>query len=153
MLCTSFPPPDRTVLGIDDRTDVHEATFRKHARGGIRLGPRMRPDGLHTRIVAGEVNQRARGLGGVSPAFARRDDTVGDLHHPCAIGRALESRPADDLAARLLDDEKTVTPGDRKSTRLNSSHGYISYAVFCLKKKKKKKDLFFIKKKKKNKKY
>src|SRR2546422_320605 len=37
-----------------------------------------------------------------------------------------------------------LTPGggvplaDRKSTRLNSSHGYISYAVFCLKKKKKK---------------
>src|SRR2546422_6916563 len=29
---------------------------------------------------------------------------------------------------------KTVR--DRKSTRLNSSHGYISYAVFCLKKKK-----------------
>src|SRR5687768_18039990 len=31
------------------------------------------------------------------------------------------------------------TSTDRKSTRLNSSHGYISYAVFCLKKKKKKK--------------
>src|SRR5687768_17721977 len=30
---------------------------------------------------------------------------------------------------------------DRKSTRLNSSHGYISYAVFCLKKKKKDKAL------------
>src|SRR2546422_1724123 len=35
----------------------------------------------------------------------------------------------------------SVTPNnpvfvDRKSTRLNSSHGYISYAVFCLKKKK-----------------
>src|SRR3989304_2579906 len=29
---------------------------------------------------------------------------------------------------------------DRKSTRLNSSHGYISYAVFCLKKKTKKKN-------------
>src|SRR5687768_18082768 len=29
-----------------------------------------------------------------------------------------------------------VIPRDRKSTRLNSSHGYISYAVFCLKKKK-----------------
>src|SRR2546422_4884355 len=28
-----------------------------------------------------------------------------------------------------------ITSGDRKSTRLNSSHGYISYAVFCLKKK------------------
>src|SRR2546422_8525509 len=30
-----------------------------------------------------------------------------------------------------------ILPEDRKSTRLNSSHGYISYAVFCLKKKKK----------------
>src|SRR5687768_18284201 len=29
-----------------------------------------------------------------------------------------------------------VAGADRKSTRLNSSHGYISYAVFCLKKKK-----------------
>src|SRR2546422_3386390 len=29
-----------------------------------------------------------------------------------------------------------VVERDRKSTRLNSSHGYISYAVFCLKKKK-----------------
>src|SRR5687768_17811866 len=28
-----------------------------------------------------------------------------------------------------------LAPEDRKSTRLNSSHGYISYAVFCLKKK------------------
>src|SRR2546422_4222381 len=31
---------------------------------------------------------------------------------------------------------------DRKSTRLNSSHGYISYAVFCLKKKKKKQQIY-----------
>src|SRR2546429_5596382 len=30
---------------------------------------------------------------------------------------------------------------DRKSTRLNSSHGYISYAVFCLKKKKQRNDI------------
>src|SRR5688572_31494676 len=33
-----------------------------------------------------------------------------------------------------------VRTGDRKSTRLNSSHSQISYAVFCLKKKKKNKD-------------
>src|SRR3990172_12313167 len=31
-------------------------------------------------------------------------------------------------------------PRDRKSTRLNSSHGYISYAVFCLKKKNEKRN-------------
>src|SRR2546422_8419469 len=34
-------------------------------------------------------------------------------------------------------DHATGVARDRKSTRLNSSHGYISYAVFCLKKKKK----------------
>src|SRR2546422_6835351 len=38
--------------------------------------------------------------------------------------------------AELTIDGTTVrVPEDRKSTRLNSSHGYISYAVFCLKKK------------------
>src|SRR6266496_4487696 len=40
-------------------------------------------------------------------------------------------------------------PVDRKSTRLNSSHVEISYAVFCLKKKKKKKLFYLFKKKKK----
>src|SRR2546422_4248882 len=38
----------------------------------------------------------------------------------------------DSLAMRVGDEKEE----DRKSTRLNSSHGYISYAVFCLKKKK-----------------
>src|SRR2546422_2086538 len=37
----------------------------------------------------------------------------------------------------LVTDATWIENGDRKSTRLNSSHGYISYAVFCLKKKKK----------------
>src|SRR5256885_15072934 len=38
-------------------------------------------------------------------------------------------------------DRTRTTGGDRKSTRLNSSHLVISYAVFCLKKKKKKKTM------------
>src|SRR5258708_26924437 len=37
--------------------------------------------------------------------------------------------------ARVLDDFGGMFQGDRKSTRLNSSHQIISYAVFCLKKK------------------
>src|SRR3989449_7365450 len=37
----------------------------------------------------------------------------------------------------LLWNQRDVSQRDRKSTRLNSSHGYISYAVFCLKKKNK----------------
>src|SRR2546429_2366983 len=41
----------------------------------------------------------------------------------------------EDLCARLRVSGRRLGGGDRKSTRLNSSHGYISYAVFCLKKK------------------
>src|SRR6266567_6969384 len=38
----------------------------------------------------------------------------------------------------------SISPPDRKSTRLNSSHSQISYAVFCLKKKKKRMQYFSI---------
>src|SRR2546429_8269868 len=45
-----------------------------------------------------------------------------------------------DPPPKIVGDTSTRPPRtprrDRKSTRLNSSHGYISYAVFCLKKKK-----------------
>src|SRR3712207_8646283 len=44
--------------------------------------------------------------------------------------------PRLDLAGRV--DHAVIVDRDRKSTRLNSSHANISYAVFCLKKKKKK---------------
>src|SRR2546427_1805084 len=40
------------------------------------------------------------------------------------------------IAREIGHDPEAVAPGDRKSTRLNSSHSQISYAVFCLKKKK-----------------
>src|SRR2546429_7281441 len=40
------------------------------------------------------------------------------------------------LTLFLLRESEARFSRDRKSTRLNSSHGYISYAVFCLKKKK-----------------
>src|SRR2546422_7009221 len=49
--------------------------------------------------------------------------------------RRIRARPSDRYTYFIL---VTSTGGDRKSTRLNSSHGYISYAVFCLKKKKNK---------------
>src|SRR5690606_41407235 len=43
---------------------------------------------------------------------------------------------AEEAKKRKLGYKGTPLPGDRKSTRLNSSHVKISYAVFCLKKKK-----------------
>src|SRR2546422_8283836 len=51
---------------------------------------------------------------------------------PGAPGKAADSRLVFTIPSGVLDNYLT----DRKSTRLNSSHGYISYAVFCLKKKK-----------------
>src|SRR2546427_6784088 len=59
---------------------------------------------------------------------------------------ALDPVPVDTPPADAAPDEERVTASvtdldamtDRKSTRLNSSHSQISYAVFCLKKKKRK---------------
>src|SRR3712207_8739680 len=58
-------------------------------------------------------------------AVALGDDAVRDVQPQ-----------AGPLADRLRGEERLEDP-DRKSTRLNSSHANISYAVFCLKKKKK----------------
>src|SRR2546429_1798209 len=54
-----------------------------------------------------------------------------------AAGSTIEAAPNE---MKPADPKNAISPEereDRKSTRLNSSHGYISYAVFCLKKKKK----------------
>src|SRR2546430_6121098 len=57
-----------------------------------------------------------------------------------AIFSSVTSKNLDSLAATVMSASKGTPPPsllDRKSTRLNSSHSQISYAVFCLKKKKK----------------
>src|SRR5256885_10637476 len=57
---------------------------------------------------------------------------------PPSSGRHADDRPASRSArARALPACRRLARADRKSTRLNSSHLVISYAVFCLKKKKK----------------
>src|SRR2546422_8594420 len=58
-----------------------------------------------------------------------RSPPLGELR-PCRmLGETLRSKGLELCLIRFA-------IADRKSTRLNSSHGYISYAVFCLKKKK-----------------
>src|SRR2546429_1385046 len=74
---------------------------------------------------------RVRGLGagnGSGQLLAKSLDVPGDLSSAVFFL----------AAASLFPDSNVLIHKDRKSTRLNSSHGYISYAVFCLKKKKKK---------------
>src|SRR3989449_8429958 len=85
-----------------------------------------------------------RSAGGIGAAVVRA--VVG------AGGKAIlhdrpEARGIRELAAELGADNCHAVIGDlakedRKSTRLNSSHGYISYAVFCLKKKKNKQVMY-----------
>src|SRR6266516_7296392 len=65
-----------------------------------------------------------------SPRIYRPGDLLG-VHARDERERERSLRPGQDRHAR----------GDRKSTRLNSSHRTISYAVFCLKKKKQKHNL------------
>src|SRR5690349_25123949 len=60
------------------------------------------------------------------------------LFRSCSFPRCRRSSPRRDLSA------PRVIRTDRKSTRLNSSHVEISYAVFCLKKKKHASDDVFI---------
>src|SRR5215208_8066687 len=57
-----------------------------------------------------------------------------------AVDRGRDER-AQHPAEQHRDATRLVEGGDRKSTRLNSSHVAISYAVFCLKKKKRSRDL------------
>src|SRR2546429_902437 len=88
----------------------------------------------------------------IQKAFGHGVETVGD--HDNAFERGVFAKLFIDGIKHVVDKEKAVPSVlgdggnfvgmkaqvqriDRKSTRLNSSHGYISYAVFCLKKKNK----------------
>src|SRR5688572_31704568 len=63
-----------------------------------------------------------------------------NLLNEYAIGRYSTHDLLRAYAAELITPRDEEEARDRKSTRLNSSHSQISYAVFCLKKKKKKKN-------------
>src|SRR3989449_3226487 len=92
-----------------------------------------------------QLAETAKQLGGSGLAWVKRQGeqisgSVGKHFTAAALGAlgvgdgdvALLAVGPDRLTSPVLDRVR-----DRKSTRLNSSHGYISYAVFCLKKKKK----------------
>src|SRR5437879_765220 len=90
------------------RTDLSQSQERERHRG-VHVGAGS--------LAPSRVDQRNRGESHSNPA--------GDVAPRCAGNRPMNGR--------VRSSEQ-----DRKSTRLNSSHRCISYAVFCLKKKKKK---------------
>src|SRR2546429_2239196 len=69
------------------------------------------------------------------PISSRAAELV-DAAYQGLLARAPDEQALGHYSAQLAEHKE-----DRKSTRLNSSHGYISYAVFCLKKKKYKWDM------------
>src|SRR3712207_8668312 len=70
-----------------------------------------------------DLNSQKTGMAGADQRYGRLD-----------FDRGVRTTPPGGLAT--APGPRFVVPGDRKSTRLNSSHANISYAVFCLKKKK-----------------
>src|SRR2546422_3541155 len=72
---------------------------------------------------------------GQDRVVASRSDEIAGVHQT-SIHPAVERGGDQGVVQVELGQVSLGLGGDRKSTRLNSSHGYISYAVFCLKKKK-----------------
>src|SRR6266850_915717 len=129
------------------RSDAPANPQDRRLRGGVRLRPaplrprrpRLRADGRF----------RADPLSRAALAERRRPSLRDRRPRACLPAGGVRPRgvPVDARPLR----RPAAHRGDRKSTRLNSSHLVISYAVFCLKKKKKTNIRFYNKKKKKKK--
>src|SRR2546422_6332291 len=87
------------------------------------------------RVPYGEALEWQRRLAQARIAGRQPHDLLLLLEHPPVVTLGRNSHHAHLLRTDGI--EVFEVERDRKSTRLNSSHGYISYAVFCLKKKKK----------------
>src|SRR5688572_31761692 len=88
-------------------------------------------------LFAGAAFGQDAGLDVFNEVSAEKHETLSEIRGACSQADAVIR------ASRELDECKPNSKGrtalkDRKSTRLNSSHSQISYAVFCLKKKKNK---------------
>src|SRR2546422_1996917 len=103
-----------------------------------------------SRLAQPELERRARTVGQLGREWTFQLVPGGANAQRIAAGLELRRGEAEaalgvahhadrDAGAGLPRADDYTLEGDRKSTRLNSSHGYISYAVFCLKKKKNKK--------------
>src|SRR5262245_25346017 len=116
--------------------------FKAQRLESLEVLPKSRPDPLPARPGSGGFGRCRAHLAvrGRSPGCppARRGDQLWDGAEPAGPWRR-GSRHRRRRRAHRQQARRTVRGKDRKSTRLNSSHLGISYAVFCLKKKNKKK--------------
>src|SRR2546426_3091724 len=124
----------RPVCGVEPRRRVQDFGLALRGSRLVKVGV----------VAPGELVELALQLGTVDPEPARQSEHLEVIHRPLcpqkrerALRRArspkLEDPATPKTTCRI---HSSTSPGDRKSTRLNSSHLVISYAVFCLKKKK-----------------
>src|SRR5687768_18253302 len=111
------------LIEVDAATVVTVWRRRSHAPQGLRHEP-----GLNRTVVISLVEGRPE----IVPLQVREEVA----HDERLLRGELEGGMARPVVL-LHEPQRCRREQDRKSTRLNSSHGYISYAVFCLKKKKK----------------
>src|SRR5438132_8274338 len=128
VMCTFPSPPVVEMLGhlgfdwilLDNEhgsitVDTAEACIAAAELTG--MAPIVRPVGNRPEIIAPFLDRGAWGV---------------QVPH---VNTAEEARAAVDAVKYAPEGHRGIFSGDRKSTRLNSSHTVISYAVFCLKKK------------------
>src|SRR3712207_7457847 len=119
------------VFGVEPRADIlhRVVTWQLEKRRGTARAARERSDVART----GKKFGRQKGGGTARHGDRRAPIFVGGgkAHGP----RVRDFNPSLNKKVRALG-LKMALSRDRKSTRLNSSHANISYAVFCLKKKK-----------------
>src|SRR5258708_29347660 len=119
------------ILTQDNTGELKNLPF-KAGRGGVstsiqQLGPEIAHAGQIVAVVIADTFEAAR-------------EAAGKVGVTCATGAPSATfgspRLTEDDSAQVSEMySKLPSVGDRKSTRLNSSHQIISYAVFCLKKK------------------
>src|SRR5256885_7631285 len=98
--------------------------IRRPPRSTLFPYPTLFRSGIMARDEVIPVDEHLARLRAVTP-----DDVSRVLHRVFTAPRTVAA------VGPFGDDEPTIAAADRKSTRLNSSHLVISYAVFCLKKK------------------
>src|SRR5256884_571753 len=122
------PPAGRPVIVIG-----FVGGFVKHdnaVHSEVQLATRLRQDypfGVHVEVFENQRREKAH----------QQILRLLDIHNTGSLSAQEKQQARIIIYGHSWGASETVTLArDRKSTRLNSSHGYISYAVFCLKKKK-----------------
>src|SRR5574337_33192 len=131
---------DPALAILADQQPVTAEPEPSGALAGCELGRRRQEGPIEVARAAQHVEKRAPRCR-FRLVRIRKVGRVHGLHAGCHFqraGTAHDQQPSDPCLPDRRDDRARVRQGDRKSTRLNSSHHSISYAVFCLKKKKNK---------------